>query len=587
MLKSKQNKGIVNKQEVIYAEPKFSKSQQQKISKTNQRNVQSREQQVDYMELKFPRSHLQHRKQKKGKVLHHRSIVWQVITASLGTLCVALLTTVCVLLANLYSNKEDPNQKLSPVPTLSSKNGVNQIEKNPLMVCLIFYHGTINIGKDEKDDTGECKKTQSIMYNRFEFLKMEKDGCAYIDGIYVYAANCSSGKSYVCSPSPLEKLIAGILGIICLVLMSTVVTMIVITPLIHNLSSEGHCGRCSKDWFTYSNNCYYITFEEKTWNGSLTACASRNSTLLYIDDEEELSFVKAVVIRGCGKMAQLANYRQSVKTTNTVYYSNLATHKRRQDSGIQKLGTVFIERHPGHYTAAEMNNQKENYPEPSLAKDTRKQQMRGLPSPREKFIAVILGIICFVLMYTLVRVITFIPWQSVKTTNTVYYSNLATHKRRQDSGIQKLGTVFIERHPGHYTAVEMNNQRENYPEPSLAKDARKQQMREMSESHTYASEQVKSRASRQWQKRKCALTTSQRGENPSPFVLARSIAIAMGIRFIGMTIITNNINSFNNYDYFNSIIQPRSSNFFERYNNHYYGNLQQLSGRILCVHIYY
>lgn len=67
MLKSKQNKGIVNKQEVIYAEPKFSKSQQQKISKTNQRNVQSREQQVDYMELKFPRSHLQHRKQKKGK----------------------------------------------------------------------------------------------------------------------------------------------------------------------------------------------------------------------------------------------------------------------------------------------------------------------------------------------------------------------------------------------------------------------------------------------------------------------------------------------------------------------------------------
>ncbi|XP_069437412.1 killer cell lectin-like receptor subfamily I member 1 [Ovis canadensis] len=241
MLKSKQNKGIVNKQEVIYAEPKFSKSQQQKISKTNQRNVQSREQQVDYMELKFPRSHLQHRKQKKGKVLHHRSIVWQVITASLGTLCVALLTTVCVLLANLYSNKEDPNQKLSPVPTLSSKNGecscdhcsahwigfgssyyhlssktktwmeshaaCEELDTHLLKIdikgeleilSMLGVKGWIGLKINETSESWLWEDGTAVTENLFEFLKMEKDGCAYIDGIYVYAANCSSGKSYVC-----------------------------------------------------------------------------------------------------------------------------------------------------------------------------------------------------------------------------------------------------------------------------------------------------------------------------------------------------------------------------------------------------
>lgn len=77
MFKSEQNKDIVNKQKVTYTEPKFSKSQQkQKIPKTNQRSVKSSEQQVNYMELKFPRpSHLQHRKRlfrkkRKGTILY-------------------------------------------------------------------------------------------------------------------------------------------------------------------------------------------------------------------------------------------------------------------------------------------------------------------------------------------------------------------------------------------------------------------------------------------------------------------------------------------------------------------------------------
>ncbi|XP_045695651.1 NKG2-A/NKG2-B type II integral membrane protein-like [Phyllostomus hastatus] len=83
------------------------------------------------------------------------------------------------------------------------------------------------------------------------------------------------------SPSLPEKLIAGILGVICLVLMTTVVTRAV--------NQSYHCGRCPPEWLMYSNNCYYISIEKKTWNESLKACASRNSSLLYIDNEEEMA----------------------------------------------------------------------------------------------------------------------------------------------------------------------------------------------------------------------------------------------------------------------------------------------------------
>ncbi|KAL6083358.1 hypothetical protein STEG23_036928, partial [Scotinomys teguina] len=106
-------------------------------------------------------------------------------------------------------------------------------------------------------------------------------------------------------PSPPEKLLTGILGIISFALMVAVVTVTTVpTPYpeanaqinssLNRTQKVYSCGHCSKEWISYSRNCYYIGVEKKTWNDSLVSCTSKNSTLLYIDSEEEKVFVQSL-----------------------------------------------------------------------------------------------------------------------------------------------------------------------------------------------------------------------------------------------------------------------------------------------------
>ncbi|XP_054552806.1 natural killer cells antigen CD94-like [Talpa occidentalis] len=126
----------------------------------------------------------------------------------------------------------------------------------------------------------------------------------------------SSGKS---EPSPrrpgapllmaalqttLWRCISGILGVTCLSLMAVLGTLLVFHTSHKNnneqtispgdtaeLQEDSGNSSCRERWIGYKCNCYFISSELKTWKNSNDSCAAQNSTLLQMDNRDELACI--------------------------------------------------------------------------------------------------------------------------------------------------------------------------------------------------------------------------------------------------------------------------------------------------------
>ncbi|XP_060021453.1 natural killer cells antigen CD94-like [Lagenorhynchus albirostris] len=102
------------------------------------------------------------------------------------------------------------------------------------------------------------------------------------------------------------RLISGVLGVMCLLLVAALGVLLKnsftkqnVQPTFSPGSStdlqEGSgCCSCREKWIGYQCSCYFLSSESKTWKDSRNFCVSQNSSLLQIQDRNELHFMNSI-----------------------------------------------------------------------------------------------------------------------------------------------------------------------------------------------------------------------------------------------------------------------------------------------------
>ncbi|KAM9229036.1 killer cell lectin-like receptor subfamily G member 1 [Dugong dugon] len=94
-----------------------------------------------------------------------------------------------------------------------------------------------------------------------------------------------------CSRPSLSCYVATALGLL---------TVILTSLLLHRwILCEGssyptcaNCPSCPDLWMTYGDHCYYFSVDKNDWNSSLEFCLAKDSHLLMLRDNQEMSFLK-------------------------------------------------------------------------------------------------------------------------------------------------------------------------------------------------------------------------------------------------------------------------------------------------------
>ncbi|XP_006901814.1 PREDICTED: early activation antigen CD69-like [Elephantulus edwardii] len=113
--------------------------------------------------------------------------------------------------------------------------------------------------------------------------------------------------------------------------MNVVIIMILIIALISLSVGKYNCpdplsdtpvSQCSNDWIQYQMKCYFISSMKDTWTMAQRFCSKHKATLVVIDSEEEMIFLKQYVDKMKYWIGLKNETSQTWKWSNSNEFSN-------------------------------------------------------------------------------------------------------------------------------------------------------------------------------------------------------------------------------------------------------------------------